>query len=48
MLAPVALVLALIAGSLPKNCPLFEREYKVPPVNGPKEISKDPAPKEKP
>lgn len=50
MIASVSLVLAFIVGGLPKNCPLLqEREYKVPPINGPRDISPDPIPKkEKP
>lgn len=43
--ALVSLVLAFGA-SFPKDCPLLDRQYKVPPINGPKEISKDPIPKQ--
>jgi hypothetical protein len=43
VLAPLALVFAFVVGGVPKGCPLLqEREYKVPPINGPKNISKDP------
>ena len=50
MLSTLTLTFALILGAVTRNCPLFEREYKIPPVNGPVEISRDPIPtkKEKP
>lgn len=44
--ALVSVVLAFTFNGIPKDCPLFDRQYKVPPINGPKEISKDPIPKQ--
>lgn len=40
--------LALAAVGIPKGCPLLERRYTVPPVNGPTDISRDPIPPVKP
>lgn len=49
MLSFAALLISFCLNGIPKDCPLWDRQYKVPPINGPKEISKDPLPKrEKP
>jgi hypothetical protein len=43
-----SILLAFSMFGIPKDCPLFDRQYKLPPINNPRDISKDPLPKEKP
>ncbi len=47
MLSFATLLVAFCLNGIPKDCPLWERQYNVPPINVPKDISKDPLPLKK-